>query len=351
MKKKVIVSLLMLVFILTTQPITATPPTSTVEEKTKEVEELKRELIQLESEIEQLYGEKIALQNRVEVANSRVAEANLKLERARKRVEERERILSQRIRKIYKSGNRRYLEVLLNSRTFFDFIGNLVFLPKLIEQDKEIWKKLKKERSRIEKVKNELEKERDAQRYLLAEYQKTMGELLAKRNKLNELLSQANEELRQLIEEQQKRYQESFEKAKENSYLGPVNAAVATVEPYLGQVFLTSERFPKRYKATGESYVMVASWYGPGFHGRTTSSGEIFNQEDFTCAHKTLPFGTYLAVSYGGKSIIVKVNDRGPFIPGRNLDLSRKAAEALGMLGTGVATVKVEIVEPLSQTF
>lgn len=79
----------------------------------------------------------------------------------------------------------------------------------------------------------------------------------------------------------------------------------------------------------------TASWYGPGFHGRRTASGAIFNQNAMTAAHRTLPFGTKLHVTYKGHSIRVTVNDRGPFVRGRVLDLSRAAARQLGINGVG----------------
>jgi rare lipoprotein A (peptidoglycan hydrolase) len=347
MKKRVAALVILCIFFLTF-PVYANPPTSTtVEEKAEEVEELKRELTSLEKEIEELSSRKISLRNWVEVYNARVAEASFRVEAANEALKNQERIIGERIRNIYKLGNRRYLEVLLGSKTFFELLENIVFLPRIVKQDKKTLEELKDYKKEVERKRRELEKIRDTQSHLLVEYQKTLNDLLDKKNRLNELLSQASDELRMLIEEEQRRYRESFESAKKNSYLGEVNTVVAFVEPYSGQAFLTSERFPKRFRATGETFTLVASWYGPGFHGRTTSSGEIFNQEDFTCAHLTLPFRTYLAVTYNGRSIIVKVNDRGPYIPGRSLDLSKKAAETLGMLSSGVVTVKVEIVEPI----
>jgi rare lipoprotein A len=82
-----------------------------------------------------------------------------------------------------------------------------------------------------------------------------------------------------------------------------------------------------------------ASWYGPGFHGKTTASGERFNKNAYTAAHKTLPFGTKLRLTYKGKSVIVRINDRGPFIKGRTLDMSQAAARKLGCHGVCVITM------------
>lgn len=90
----------------------------------------------------------------------------------------------------------------------------------------------------------------------------------------------------------------------------------------------------------------IASWYGPGFHGRLSASGERFNQNAMTAAHRTLPFGTRVRVTNqnNGRSVIVRINDRGPFVRGRIIDLSVGAAREIGMYGSGVAPVEVEVI-------
>jgi rare lipoprotein A len=89
----------------------------------------------------------------------------------------------------------------------------------------------------------------------------------------------------------------------------------------------------------------LASWYGPNFHGKTTSSREIYNMYDMTAAHRSLPFGTYVMVTNmnNGRSVRVKINDRGPFVKGRIIDLSYAAAQVLDAVGPGVIPVKIEI--------
>lgn len=96
----------------------------------------------------------------------------------------------------------------------------------------------------------------------------------------------------------------------------------------------------------------VASWYGPRFHGRKTANGEIYDMHDFTAAHLTLPLGTVIRVTNveNDRTTLVRVNDRGPYIEGRILDLSYSAAKALGVLGNGTANVKVEVVEGIRLT-
>jgi rare lipoprotein A len=91
---------------------------------------------------------------------------------------------------------------------------------------------------------------------------------------------------------------------------------------------------------------MVSSWYGPGLEGQTTASGEVFEPyRDYTAAHPYLPLGTELLVSYGGESVIVTVNDRGPYAGGRDLDLSQAAAEEIGLTAVGTDVVDVEVLE------
>lgn len=89
---------------------------------------------------------------------------------------------------------------------------------------------------------------------------------------------------------------------------------------------------------------MKASWYGPKFHGRVTANGEIYDQMAFTAAHKSLRFGTLLKLTNkkNGKSVIVRINDRGPYIPGRQLDVSKAVAMELGMILRGVVRLDVE---------
>ena len=98
------------------------------------------------------------------------------------------------------------------------------------------------------------------------------------------------------------------------------------------------------YKPIG---MMKASWYGPNFHGRQTANGEIYDQYELTAAHKSFRFGTLLRLTNpeNNKSIIVRVNDRGPYVDGRDLDLSYASAKALGIVKPGVKRLKVELVQ------
>jgi rare lipoprotein A len=93
----------------------------------------------------------------------------------------------------------------------------------------------------------------------------------------------------------------------------------------------------------GHSFSGMASYYG-NESGSRTASGQRFNQSAMTCAHRSLPFGTKLRVTHGGQSVVVTVNDRGPFVHGRVLDLSTGAARAIGLTGAGVGRVTAEVI-------
>ena len=95
----------------------------------------------------------------------------------------------------------------------------------------------------------------------------------------------------------------------------------------------------------GQIWYGNASWYGPYWHGKTTSNGEKFNKNQLTAAHRTLPFNTRVKVTNlkNNKSVIVRVNDRGPFKPGRIIDLSEKAADKIDAKKQGISYVKVQV--------
>jgi len=94
------------------------------------------------------------------------------------------------------------------------------------------------------------------------------------------------------------------------------------------------------------SVTSVASWYGPGFNGHRTSSGAVYNQDDLTAASVLFPLGSRVLVTnlHNGRSVDVTINDHGPYVKGRGIDLSRKAARILGMIGPGTAVVRIDVI-------
>lgn len=108
--------------------------------------------------------------------------------------------------------------------------------------------------------------------------------------------------------------------------------AISACAPY------HAKRKAIKYDAVG-----IASWYGPGFAGRKTACGERYKPMGLTAAHRTLPFGTHVKVTNleNDKSVVVRINDRGPYVRGRIIDLSKGAAKKIGLIATGTAKVKI----------
>jgi rare lipoprotein A len=110
---------------------------------------------------------------------------------------------------------------------------------------------------------------------------------------------------------------------------------------------ITPAPSPAPSEAPSRGVVGLASWYGAWHHGRLTAAGEVYDMRHLTAAHRRLPFGTWLLVTRvdDGRSVVVRVTDRGPYVPGRVIDLSRGAAKVLGMLEEGVVRVRVVVLE------
>lgn len=115
----------------------------------------------------------------------------------------------------------------------------------------------------------------------------------------------------------------------------------ATMRPYI----VGGKRYYPTIVNVGDSASGIASWYGPQFHGKKTSNGEIYNMHSMTAAHKTLPMNTILRVTNlnNGRQTIVRINDRGPFVNNRIIDLSKSAAAQIDMLKKGTAPVRLEV--------
>ncbi|HXV82300.1 MAG TPA: septal ring lytic transglycosylase RlpA family protein [Candidatus Binatia bacterium] len=134
----------------------------------------------------------------------------------------------------------------------------------------------------------------------------------------------------------------------------PGSRRLAILSLMLWSFFVACSLPPSRVKVPAPSASQsrasqtgIASWYGPGFHGKTTASGTIYDQNDFTAAHQTLPLGTRVMVTNleNGSSTEVTINDRGPFAKGRIIDLSFAAGKVLGMIGPGTIPVQVEVID------
>jgi rare lipoprotein A (peptidoglycan hydrolase) len=158
----------------------------------------------------------------------------------------------------------------------------------------------------------------------------------------------------------------TYKASKPNSYNGNsytlYNNQNEQFDPsFVDRALYSHQKVGKRYKVMGKYYTPkhepyydvegIASWYGDKFHGKPTATGEIYNQYDLTVAHKTLPLNSLLYVTNleNGKSLMLRLNDRGPFIGNRIIDLSSAAAKALGTTEKGLAKVRVQYAGPANK--
>lgn len=144
---------------------------------------------------------------------------------------------------------------------------------------------------------------------------------------------------------------EDAQEAKTQAVADKVEKKADQTEKAEGRNDLVRDEIKVKSDTTGEpviEQVGEASWYGKGFHGKKTASGETFDQNDKTAAHPTLPLGSEATVTNleTGKSVDVEINDRGPYTRGRDIDLSKEAAKEIGMKEDGAAPVKIEAKVP-----
>lgn len=336
---------LILIFKLPVEGFATSPD---LEAKKAEIDKLKSELLAVESQIKDIEEEMISLRGRLQGVHEEIEKAELKKELLSKEIKNREKILAEHVKRIYVENNSYGLELILDSGSFGELLSRIKFLVYLVKNDSENLKELLAAKEELKQYTLLLESDRKKYQLYLQEYQKRIEHLKNLKVQKSRLLAHASEELKLIISRAQRTAFLSSRGTERSGSAYSLNGVVpkkfVEVIPYDG-VWITSERMPSKFVATGKKWTCRASWYGNEFHGRRTSSGEIFNQWDYTVAHRSLPFGTYVAIERNGRRIVAKVTDRGPFISGREFDLSRGCAEALGI--TGVGTINVEIVKPV----
>jgi rare lipoprotein A (peptidoglycan hydrolase) len=314
----------------------------------RELDDATAEAVELEDRINELQAERVAIDTRLDVLDERIAAQEIRLERSREELDETRATYGDRIVSMYKHGTANPLLLLLQATSWNDLIARSTLLGRIVDQDRDLWKATAAAAAE-EHFQAQVLEDLEAQERELGQINdarvRTLERSLARQRELVDQLSQEAEAYLAQIRARNARTRQDWV----NSSLDPdaeIEFVSAVVEPYEDRAYLVPSHQPDRYRTTGQEEVMVCSWYGNEFHGRTTASGQVFNENDFTCASRTLPFGTRLALTRSGKRIVVVVTDRGPFIAGRDLDLSKAAAYALGF--SGVEPVHAEFVEIVS---
>jgi peptidoglycan hydrolase CwlO-like protein len=237
------------------------------------------------------------------------------------------------MRTLYKMGGLTELEILLESQQLDEAWQDHTIYERLMAQDGEKMQQLGDKMDEVKARERELKEDRD-KRARVAETLDIAG-LDAQIGQLEARLSQVNDALR---EQNISGGNPPSPKGKQDGGPPAVPAAGGLLDRVTEQPSLAD------FKRSGITMGGFTTCYGEEFDGRPTASGVTFHMYDYTCAHKTLPFGTWLLVSFKGRQVIVQVNDRGPFVPGRVLDLSFGAARSIGL--DGVQWTDFEILVP-----
>lgn len=283
---------------------------------------LEREISEIEEQYARAMRDWVTVSQRLAEIEKKILDCYLEIDAAEAGVESARRSLNSRLRLLYMEGRHDALVEIMGSRDISDFLTRYDYILHTARREADAFNQLKAKRDRL----------RGAQERLIAN--KREAAVLARTADtaaIEALLNQKKNELAELT----------------GSLIA--NQLPGDLSP-LQQEFQPNSVYSRPdengFVRTGQSFSGYSSWYGNEFNGRPTASGERFDQYEFTGAHRTLPFGTWLRVTFRGRSVVVKVNDRGPFVKGRALDLSRGAAEAIGL--TGVQWVDCEIVVPRS---
>jgi rare lipoprotein A len=316
---------------------------------TGELDEATARSLELETEIEALEAERAALEERLAVTAERIREQRAELRAAEERLGAARERYRARLIEVYKRGAINPITLLFSSDTLTELVSRAGILTRIAEDDSRVVSDLtvaaadaRYQATALEDLLAQDKQLQAAQRERIASLEKALDEQEALVAKLTVEAREALLKARRFTAETRAQW-----RAASIPIGTDIPRATAMVEPYAGLTYAISAYMPRTYRTTGRSWTAVASWYGPGFNGRNTASGQVFNEDDYTCASRTLPFGTVLALTRGGRRVIVYVNDRGPFIAGRDLDLSKAAAQALGF--GGVASLHAEIVVPVTE--
>lgn len=292
------------------------------------------EVTGLEKKLHRLESRQEALKERIERSSGDLAELDLELHAHEAAAASAEDVFVARAIETYKSGTSTQVELLLSAETLSDVYDITEAHARLAIADSTNLEELEQARDAALEAQTHIDGTKQA---LLADQERaeTLRERVASSLKDRRAVLASLEQEISLLEEQAR------EAAAQVAATTGVTASQALLDVLSGSG--PAPGIPDGFASTGVSFEGLASWYGPGFEGNPTANGDIFDPDLFTAASKELPLGSWLYVEHEGRGVVVYVNDRGPYVGERILDLSRAAAAAIGMESAGVGWVRAEI--------
>jgi rare lipoprotein A len=282
----------------------------------------------LEQELASLNQRRSRLENRIAARSAEIGLIESELHDAEQAYVEALDSYTSRAVEAYKSGSTGQFALLLSSRSMDELFARAEAQSEAASLDADAVRDLAQARAEAERAQRRIDVRKQ--------------ELLAANAEVEAITA----EVEQTVAQRRSVLRELTRRVKELERRARIAAAQAAKPD---QAFLDllgasgpAPGIPNGFVGTGVSFEGIASWYGPGFEGNSTANGDIFDPSLFTAASRDLPFGTWLYVTHGGRGVVVLVNDRGPYIDDRILDLSEAAAQAIGISGLG--WIKAEII-------
>lgn len=302
---------------------------SRIEEQQQSLDQFRQEISALDTQIQE--QEKALDLQRTDLAN-----ATTLLSEAEDRYQQSLSLFNARVTAIYKIGPSRLYELILTSDGFSDALSRLYYLGLISEQDRELMDGMKTQEDQVRIMRERVDGLKQAQAGTVAVLQQRRQDLMQQLVTGQSQVDADSAELARI------RQQEAGAEAQRQAQAAAFESTdFALYSGVMGPSLQVGDGPPDGLQPSGIILSGQASWYGPGFHGETTANGEIYNMYAMTAAHKTLPFGTWLKVTYNGRSVFVRINDRGPYVGGRFLDLSAGSAHAIGLTGVGSVTAEI----------
>jgi rare lipoprotein A len=329
------------------------PPAAPIASSVVATGSTSQSLVKLQKSIYALQAEETALDTRIAVSNTLVQEQTQALNEATSTLATAQDLYNERVVAMYKSGDYDLLSVLFDSDSFTDLVGRLELITRVIDSDRTAIEELAVVASQAQFQTGQLDalnSQVTSLQSLRTQRASTLATSVADEQTLETSLGSTS-----LVDEMVS--EEAVYKADWVAASVPTGTAVPHISVrVISQTarYVSSKYHYAKYRATSTKFTATASWYGSDYNGKETASGELFNAADLTCASRKLPIGTWLAITRydpttkSTRRVIVVVNDRGPYVKGQSLQLSRAAADVLGFVDLGVATVKAEVVKPVS---
>ncbi len=288
----------------------------------------------LERRIAALERRQAQLTERIERASAELAGLELGLRTKVSSYEQAQEQLVSRAVELYKSGGTADVEVLLSTDSLGDVYEISQVQSKVAAADSALIQELEAHKVQAELDIQQIDASKQAMMADQRRIAATRESIAATLSERRAVLARLNQEIKDL-EEQARRAAASAAAASNSTVAQALLDILSGSGP--------ADGIPAGFATTGVSFEGLASWYGPGFEGNPTANGDVFDPSLYTAASKELPLGSWLYIEHDGAGVVVYVNDRGPYVGERILDLSRAAAEVVGLTGPGVGWVRAEI--------